>query len=330
MNYFENKLSQLNDILIQNQLGFIYDFKNEKENGLILPFFAKYMDLLNELNHDFCVTTDLTSRAGILYKEKLIFISHGLFSRLCKLSSLMFNSGVFNGNMKKLKYFDLNLVERPFEEFFPEQNRNETKSESYLFLFIFDCLLSFIVHHELGHLFNGHGDRVDTSDDIEGHRKIASEKTIQSHCRELVADNFAFISLNKKIKQSIDNADSQTSDLLECFKGEFGPTIMTLTIIGSYFTLMDGSGYIDHFSSTHPIAPVRIHSIYASFLDRYLDTPNEALAKAVIYLTLDNITNIFKIVNSDFKLNLYSKTSTPEMTNWSKAIFIEYPNWVVS
>lgn len=38
MDRFEIKLNEINEILSKNQLGLIYDFINDRDNGLVLPF----------------------------------------------------------------------------------------------------------------------------------------------------------------------------------------------------------------------------------------------------------------------------------------------------
>ena len=109
--------------------------QNDRDNGLVLPFFAKYMDQVRGIGLEFCVTTDMGARAGILYKHKLIFMSHGVFDRLCKLSLLIHSSGVLNDNPKHFDYVDLHFVDRPFTGFSPNDYRKEPESDAHLFLF---------------------------------------------------------------------------------------------------------------------------------------------------------------------------------------------------
>ncbi|MXE76007.1 hypothetical protein FQ028_26605, partial [Escherichia coli] len=81
MDRFEIKLNEINEILSKNQLGLIYDFINDRDNGLVLPFFSKYMDSVRKFDLDFCITTNSHFQCGIIYDEKLIFMSYGTFDR---------------------------------------------------------------------------------------------------------------------------------------------------------------------------------------------------------------------------------------------------------
>jgi len=60
MDRFEIKLNEINEILSKNQLGLIYDFINDRDNGLVLPFFSKYMDSVQKLDLDFLHYNQLT------------------------------------------------------------------------------------------------------------------------------------------------------------------------------------------------------------------------------------------------------------------------------
>lgn len=48
MDVFEIKLDEINNIFSKNNLGFIYDLKNDRDNGLLLPFFVGlWIQLIN-------------------------------------------------------------------------------------------------------------------------------------------------------------------------------------------------------------------------------------------------------------------------------------------
>lgn len=321
------RLQELDDILFRNELGCIYDFLGDRDNGLVLPFFAKYMDRVRKVGLEFCVTTDKGIRAGILYKHNLIFMSYGIFDRLCKLSLLIHSSGVLNGNPKPFNFVDLHLVDNPFVGFNYEDQREESESESHLLLFIFDCLLSFVVSHEVGHYVNRHGDREKINDDIEGHRKISSKTLIQSHARELVADNYAFRYLRKDIEVSIVNDNPVIKKLLPEFKSERGAILLALFFVACYFKLMDGNSPKSHFESTHPESAIRVHSIFATFLEPYMDT-NEIEQYAPLFpLALTLLRDVFTHKDGSFDFNWQGRAMTPEMRQWHNEICSEYANW---
>ncbi len=111
MDMYQQKLDQLDSILQTHKLGYIYDFLNDRGNGLILPFFSIHMDSLNKIGLDFSITTDSTARAGIIYDKNLVFISQGLIDKLSKLTELIYISGAINGVKKDIRYHDLHFVE---------------------------------------------------------------------------------------------------------------------------------------------------------------------------------------------------------------------------
>lgn len=325
MNDKTKRLQELDDILVKNKLGYIYDFLNDRDNGLVLPFFAKYMDAVKPVGLEFCITTDRGIRAGILYKHGLIFMSYGLFDRLCKLALLVHSSGVLNGNSKQFDFVDLHLVDNPFVGFNPEEHRDEPESDSHLLLFIFDCLLCFVITHEVGHYVNKHGEREEISDDIEGHRKISRKALIQSHTRELVADNYAFRYLRKDI--TIMNTNPITKDLLPHFKSEKGSTLLTLLLVSCYFKLMDGESPKSHFESTHPESAIRVHSIFATFLEPYMDTAEVGQYAQLLPLAITLLRDVFIHKNDSFELDWHGKAVTPEMIKWHSETCLEYKKW---
>lgn len=321
------RLEELDEILFKNELGCIYDFLGDRDNGLVLPFFAKYMDAVKDVGLEFCVTTDKGTRAGILYKQNLIFMSYGLFDRLCKLSLLIHSSGVLSGKSKPFKFVDLHLVDNPFVGFHPDEQREESESDSHLLLFIFDGLLSFVVAHEVGHYINRHGDREKISDDIEGHRKIDRKTLIESHARELVADNYAFSYLRKDIEVSIKSSNPIIEELLPEFKSEKGAILLALLFISCYFKLMDGNSPNSHFESTHPESAIRVHSIFATFLEPHMDT-NEMEPYAQLFpLAITLLKDVFTYKDGAFDFNWQGRAMTPEMKEWHSEICSEYANW---
>ena len=327
MNSKEERLKELNDILFNNDLGFIYDFLGDRDNGLVLPFFALHMDAVKKIGLEFCVTTETGIKAGILYKHKLIFMSYGLFDRLCKLALLIHSSGVLNASAKEFKFVDLHLVENPFKGFNDEETSSELGGDAHLLLFLFDKLLSFIVAHEVGHYINRHGDRVDFSDDSEGHKKISRESLIQSHTRELVADNYAFRALRHDITELISSHNPILNDLLPEYKSEQGAALLSLLFVACYFKLMDGQSPFSHFESTHPETAVRIHSIFATYLEPYMDTDKQDEMAALLPLAISLLKRIFKHKGDDFVLDWQGKKSTLEIKQWHLEVENEYPKW---
>ncbi|ELE2165388.1 hypothetical protein RC856_002075 [Vibrio fluvialis] len=313
--------------MFYNELGCIYDFLGERDNGLVLPFFAKYMDSVKKVGLEFCVTTDKGIRAGILYKHNLIFMSYGVFDRLCKLSLLIHSSGVLNGKPKTFNFVDLHLVDNPFVGFNSEDQNERSVNESYLLLFIFDCLLSFVVDHEVGHYLNKHGDREKISDDIEGHRKIDRKTLIESHARELVADNYAFEYLRKGIEVSIKDANPVIEELLPALKTEKGAILLALLFVACYFKLMDGTSPNSHFESTHPESAIRVHSIFATFLEPYMDTSEMEQYAQLFPLAITLLKTVFTHKDGVFDFNWQGRAMTPEMKQWHSEICAEYANW---
>lgn len=334
MDRFEIKLNEINKILSKNELGFIYDFENDRDNGLVLPFFCKFMDSVKQLDLNFCITTNLNFQCGIIYDEKLIFMSYGTFDRLCKLSELIFRSGMITGKIKKLNFYDLHLVTNPFIGFNNEK-REESESESYLFMFILECLMLFIVSHEVGHFINKHGDRAisqsfDTIfDDVLGHRKIDGAALISSHARELVADSFALNVVKKHVQSAFDQQASYLDNLLNFYDCKEGGIVFSLLLILCYFKLSDGLSPHEHFQSTHPSTAARVRYILSCHVES-LDNEDEEQEFGFFYnLMITQLKSIFSTMGDDFELSWIKDTSTPEMTMWFNDVYAEHEKWIV-
>lgn len=327
MKSVEKRLDELNVILSQNGLGLIFDFLGDRQNGLVLPFFARHMDAVKAIGLEFCVTTDQRSKAGILYRHNLIFMSYGLIDRLSKLALLIHSSGVLDDIEKGFEYIDLHLVGNPFRGFHGEECPRELEMNTNLFLFVFDSLLNFVVAHEVGHYINKHGERIDSSDDTEGHKKISRESLIQSHARELVADNYAFRNLRCNLESSISLKNPVLNDLLPQYMSEKGAASLALLFVACYFKLIDGQSPVSHFESTHPETPIRVHSIFATYLEPYMDTESQDEMEDLLPLAISRLERIFKYKDENFDLSWPGKASTPEIMQWHVEVGKEYKEW---
>ncbi|WJV66569.1 hypothetical protein PCO86_20355 [Pectobacteriaceae bacterium CE70] len=333
MDRFEIKLNEINRILSRNNLGFIYDFKNDRDNGLVLPFFCMFMDSVKKFDLDFCITTNVNFQCGIIYDEKLIFMSYGTFDRLCKLSELIFRSGMITGKTKNLNFYDLHLVSNPFVGFNSEI-REENESESHLFMFILECLMLFIISHEVGHFINKHGDRAikqsfdNIFDDVLGHRKIDGSEIISSHARELVADGFALNIVKNHVQSAFDRQAPYLGNLLDFYTDEEGGVVFSLLLILCYFKLSDGLSPHEHFKSTHPSTAARVRFILSCHIES-LNNEDETKMFGVYHnLIIIQLKSIFSSMGKDFELTWIKDTNTPEMTEWFNDVYKEHPNWI--
>ena len=332
MDRFEKKLEEMNFILKKHDLGLIYDVKNDRENGLLLPFFCMFMDSVNKVGLDFCITTELRIRCGIIHHEKLVFMSYGTFDRLCKLSELIVRSGVITVREMPLNFHDLHFVDNPFVGFNNEE-REENESESHLFMFVLECLMLFIVSHEVGHFINKHGDRETKRDfdgifdDILGHRDIVETELIASHARELVADCFALNIVRNHIESVFDRKADYLNNLLPIFDGEKGGVLLSLLIIMSYFKLTDGQSPHEHFKSTHPSTGARVRFILSCYVESLVS--DEQIEEFAPYynILMVQLKLIFELLGYDSESSWLKSTTSPEMNEWFNKVYIEYPNW---
>jgi hypothetical protein len=334
MDIFDIKLEEINEKLIKRNRGFLYDLKHDRENGLILPFFAMYMNYANKNGLDFCFTTKTSFECGIIHDDKLIFMSYGTFDRLCKLAELIVRSGVITGKTRELNFFDLHLVEKPFVGFNNEE-RDETESESHLFMFILNTLMFFVFSHEVGHFVNRHGERNiknttdNIFDDVIGHKFIDKNQLISSHARELVADCYALNSVKKYIQSVFNNQDDYINNLVEDYKTKEGPVLLSLLLILCYFKLTDGLNDFDHFESTHPSTAARMRFIISCHIESLNAHDDDIFIDKYLTSIIDQCTSIFASVDAEFGLKWIVDTSTDEMTEWFNEVHKEYPKWTV-
>lgn len=334
MDRFKNKLDEIDRIISKNGLGFIYDFENDKDNGLVHPFCCIFMDFANKFDLDFCITTNLNFQCGIIYDEKLIFMSYGTFDRLCKLSELIFRSGMITGKPMSLNFYDLHLVNNPFVGF-NNETREENESESHLFMFILQSLMLFIVSHEVGHFVNKHGDRAikqsfyNIFDDVLGHREIDGNELISSHARELVADGFALNIVKKNVQSAFDQEVCYLGNLLDFYTCKEGGIVFSLLLILCYFKLSDGLSPHEHFNSTHPSTAARVRFILSCHIES-LNNEDETKKFGIYYnLITTQLKSIFSTMGNEFELTWIKDTNTPEMAEWFNDVYKEHPIWVV-
>jgi hypothetical protein len=321
MGQYQIKLQELNQVLQTYNLGFMYDFLNDRENGLIFPYFCHFMDTLNEIGLDFSITTDITPQAGIIYKEKLVFISYGLIDRLSKLSELIYCSGTFNSEKTDLRYYDLHFIVNPFKGFQHDVNQFDNDP---IYLFIFDNLLSFVVFHEIGHFIHEHGLRKEILNDFIGHLEIEPDELISSHAREIVADNYAFKLLLEKITIQVQRYQIKINTLEKMKNSE---AILTIFIITCYFQMMDGSGNYNHFKSTHPEAAMRGCSIMATYIEN-VHLESDISLQESINIIIGLLTKVFSELDKKYNFDWGSRIKLPEMIEWQEKIYHEYDKWV--
>ncbi|MEN4560892.1 hypothetical protein [Pantoea agglomerans] len=340
MDIFEQKLEEMNFILEKHGLGLIYDVENDRENGLLMPFFCMFMDSVNQVGLNFCITTELSIRCGIIHHEKLVFMSYGMFDRLCKLSELIARSGVITVKEMPLNFHDLHFVANPFVGF-NNEDREEDELESHFFMFVLECLMLFIVSHEVGHFINKHGNRETLRnfdgifDDVLGHREISEAELIASHARELVADCFAFNIVRNHIESVFERKDDYLNNLLPVFDGEKGGVLLSLLIIVSYFKLTDGLSPHEHFKSTHPSTGARVRFILSCYVGSLVsdeeieEVSDEEIEEFAPYynILMMQLNSIFKLLGYNSENTWLKSTSSPEMIAWFDKVYIEYPNW---
>ncbi|OBY34969.1 hypothetical protein PR729_19120 [Providencia rettgeri] len=329
-----NKLESMNEAIKKKNLGFIYNYMEDRDNGILYPFSSFMMKYANKAGLDFCITTDINHRSGIIHDDKLIFMSYGTFDRLCKLANLMVKSGVLTGKKKDIEYYNLHLIDNPYVGFNNnEHDENLSDSELNLFLFLLHGFLVFIISHEIGHYVNKHGLRMKNNkadnvfDDITGHKYIKREELIASHARELVADNYALNKLKIHVKSAFHNEFFDFNHFLEWFKEDESDIFLSMLLITCYFKLSDGSNPCEHFNSTHPSTAARVHFIYACHME-ILDNDVKMNKFSLLIKKVMLITNlIFSNTENTTELSWLEETSSPAMLDWFNEIYKEYPNW---
>lgn len=333
--FFTEIIERINKTLVEKQLGFIYDFKDIKGNGLILPFFARTMDSCMKNDMQFAITTDQETRAGILYNEKLIFISFGLFDRICKLSELIVSSGIIDNEKIEYRYSSLDFIDNPFNGFIGESTLYDKDQKNTLFLIIFETLFNFIIHHEIGHHYHKHGERQHNTstdrlfDDMINHKKISKTEAIQSHARELIADKYSFWITISNVTNFLKKYNNINFTLMDTVKNSDKPAYLSIFLISCYFKMMDGNNltFEDHITSTHPIAAFRAKYLYASFLESKKDESDDHRITFMIYTIMQNVATLFHEIDKFAECDFVSAISTNEMDSWFSKIYQEFPNW---
>lgn len=326
--WIQQESERLEEKINTLELGMAYDLLNTDENGLIYPYYLLYKDSLSNAGFDFLITTNRNPNAGVLYREKLIIMSQGLIDRLSKLAELIVSSGVLDGEKVKLRYFDLDFSANSFRGFDNKGSIYETPQKTKLFHFVFTTLMSFVLHHEVGHVYHKHGERLQQPNyfgDSQGHAKISAVDAISSHARELIADIHSFLKLMKSTEEKL--SSSNDFGLIEHFNDHKNTRHILLILVTCYFRMMDMRSTLSHFESTHPEAVVRAFAIYAKSCSL---EKNQAIAILDVFRSLDLVKQIFSYLEQPLPNDWLDKIWSTDMLEWQKKVQNEYSFWINS
>lgn len=145
-----------------------------------------------------------------------------------------------------------------------------------LFFFLVISMLRFIVLHELGHIYYGHG-RTDEGRlmmIVEGNssKEDTRRKAIVSQAKEIIADSFALGKYFLLLNGEYDSSNIDTMRKLIRDKMLNSPRMRLRAILISaflVFQLLDRNNWTNKAAklATHPPAPFRMKALYATALE---------------------------------------------------------------
>ncbi|MCQ8847890.1 hypothetical protein NQT74_04810 [Alteromonas stellipolaris] len=326
---FNRHTEYLNPTLIKYNLGFHYEVLENKENGLLQPFFFKLCDELKKDNLDFAITHDDTVNAGVLYRENLVFITFGMFDSLCKLAELICCSGVLGNEKSEKRYENLNFIGNPFTGFKKTKPVFDCETTSKLLLVIFDCLLVFVIGHEKGHIDNAHGNigqskiTEDITNTITGNLSVISQ-----HAKELVADLSGFNHAKYRLNYSI-SKNKHTSPEVSKLLNNIDSDTLVLFILTCFFKMMDNIYGVspDMTTRSHPYASFRAHTLLAmKFNYKNLESGGFDSLNAILTM----VDEVFEYSSARHDSEWLKKSTTKEMSEWYSMIYGEIPKWRVT
>lgn len=289
-------------------------------------------------------------QAGVIYSYNLIYVTCGMFNTLCHVAAKIVDKGIYNdiGSASKVDAnfdsIDNVLTAREIldkedtfiwdEMHFPWKS---DKEKQFLFFYILDTMFKFLLLHEMGHLFHGHGNNQERkysrnveTDSIDGDSRCSDG--IDSQARELVADVFAFDLL---VKLQLEELKEKSTECMALFlkekilKTHKESLIFFLDCVYLYFYMIDsykwkGKNLRDN---SHPPAAFRLQTIYSSVLPNIEDIlhVDEMLVLKDAYRR-SNITAA-RIFDRSPDYDWLGSMDSPQYVELYTDIYNRVPNW---
>jgi hypothetical protein len=298
---------------------------------------------------DLAITEDIRVQAAAVFDPPTILVAGGLADMLCKFAAQLVTAGVFVvfGSAKPdwhpEKSVEVATVRRHLEAdrfvwnpaYLPWIADAERVQ---LFVFLVSSMARFVVLHELGHIHFGHGhtegQQLAMIVDGEAADTDARRKAIVSQAKEIVADSYALNAHLRMLNAEYDSADLDSMQQLLRDKMLASPRArLRATLLSAFlvFQLLDRHHWTIETAmlASHPPAPFRVKSLYATALELKLPHLPEkeiieeisvahVLGNAVLSVGLNRFPNVawLQVIEG------------PEFDAQFGEIFAEMPNWI--
>ncbi|TAN59440.1 MAG: hypothetical protein EPN20_15090 [Magnetospirillum sp.] len=299
---------------------------------------------------DLAITEDNRLQAAAGYDPPTILVAGGLATRLCKLAAQLVTAGVFvafgsaKPEWRPEKELGLSMVEKHLaandfiwnSAYLPWINDAERQQ---LFAFLVSSLTRFIVLHELGHIHFGHSraneKQIPMSIDGDAADEDERREAIKSQAKEIVADSYAFNAHLWLLNAEYERADLDPMRRLLHDKMLTSPRMrLRATLLSAFlvFQLLDRHYWTIQSAmlATHPPAPFRMKSLYATALNLKLSQlPEKEVIEEVSFAqTFGNA--VLSVGCNFFPYFDWLKTIEHEaFDSQFNEIFVEMQNWNV-
>lgn len=301
------------------------------------------------LHVDLAMTESARVQAAAIFKPPTILMAGGFADMICKLAARLITAGVFvafgstETKWDPEGFIDIGTVERHLADdrfvwnaaYLPWITDPERMQ---IFAFLVISMTRFVILHELGHIYFGHGRTAEKPltmvVDGDASDQKARRNAIVSQAKEIAADSYALNTFLRYLNAEYEGADLDPmrqllrDRMLSSPRDRLRVTLLSAFLI---FRLLDRHSWTIESArlATHPPAPFRVKALYATALNLKLPQLQEAeiieevsvaqnLGNAVLGVGLNQFPN----------LDWLTSISRTEFDVQFGEIFAEMPNWI--
>jgi len=283
-----------------------------------------------------------------LYREKTVIVCRGMLEAILKIAAELVTRGAYPrlGNLA-----DREWIVNP-DQLFPSAHETlksltpftcdksrfpwlESEDRLALFTIISSTMFRFVVLHELGHFFHGHGQRSSEDHFVEfdGVAGPDSGGNVDAQARETSADAYAFGIL---LQLQRDHLKSQKHESFgrrlanEFHKSDEDLAVFLSSIVFIYFHMTESSGIrqSDPNSWRHPPAAFRLTTVLAGLLEHgALAVPAEAGPRILQTAVLRSEALLTTMLDRLHAIEWLGSMNDPKFLAQYSAIYEALPRW---